>query len=116
MKDNRVCKLFISYLYYTIKSGICTESAEFSMIFAVKCTDDEWRFGDSQADNGVLESCCLLFYIFKIIATVYRLLFVACYGFLDYLFHIIADGNLKDYLTMLAMIPCLHIWSASLKA
>ena len=45
MKDNRVCKLFISYLHYTIKSGICTENAEFSMIFAVKCTDDEWRFG-----------------------------------------------------------------------
>jgi hypothetical protein len=32
-------------LHYTIKSGICTENAEFSMIFAVKCTDDEWRFG-----------------------------------------------------------------------
>ena len=45
VKDNRVCKLFISYLHYTIKSGICTENAEFSMIFAVKCTDDEWRFG-----------------------------------------------------------------------
>ena len=45
VKDNRVCKLFISYLYYTIKSGICTENAEFSMIFAVKCTDDEWCFG-----------------------------------------------------------------------
>ena len=24
---------------------------------------------------------------------------------ISYLFHIIADGNLKDYLTMLAMIP-----------
>ena len=46
MKDNRVYKLFISYLHYTIKSGICTENAEFSMIFAVKCTDDEWRFGE----------------------------------------------------------------------
>ena len=45
VKDNRVCKLFISYLNYTIKSGICTENAEFSMIFAVKCTDDEWCLG-----------------------------------------------------------------------